>query len=484
MGAGSNSTLVASLLLRLLFSFQISFPLNSLSATVQMLTDDIKRSKNDLENIRVALEDTQRLSTACRTRFILFVMIRLNNIMERNRQELLAHAFTQWYHEGALTEEPVEGSAADQVVAGQPWGRPRSSTDRNAQMLTEPETAEASTSTPAPSPGLGTSSNYVKSNNSRHSSDTLAPLDSPHTAWDDLLAGGPSGKQPTNNAGVVGTRNTPTISPRMEGRVLQGPDVSSEDCVPLRTRKGQVIDSEETRFDAQVVESPNANTSVRQGSRLSSYPRAMIQEGREHKQTNGNCTVNDREEAPKTTRRPSDEPMSDRISIAAAQAPDSPRLILAMRMALGEELYDVGERLMRCVEADHRDMHSRPYQPIPLTDAEREQFRACLADASRGTLRRGVVTFLRAQDSDRAIAEESGREDTKTTYSCNGDRVQRNGQSGGRGRYAYEGGGGRRMATLRGKGERLRNPKERRYDLSSLTTGPMSCPAEKAAAAR
>lgn len=449
-----------------------------------MLTDDIKRSKKDLEDIRVALEDTQSLSTACRNRFINFVMVRLHNIMERNRQELLEHAFAKWYRECALTEEPVEESATGKLIARQPWGRWRSSSDRNTKMLTEPEAAEASASTLAQSPGLGTSLNYVMLDNSLHASSTVVPLDSPHTTWDDFLAGGSSGKQPINNADVVGTRDTPTISPRMEGRVLQALDVSFDECVPLCTRKGKVIDSEATRFDAQVEESPNTSTSARQGSRLLSYPRAVIQDGREHTQTNGNCRVNYRGGTPTTTRGPSDEPMSDRISIAVAQAPDSSRLILAMRMALGEELYDVGERLMRCIEADHREMYSRPYQPIHLTDAEREQFRACLVDASRGRLRDGVVTFLRAQDFDRAVAEKRGRADTKTTYSCNGDRVQRKGQSRGQGRDAYERGCARRMATLRGKGERLRNPKERQYDLSSLTTGPMACPAEKAAAAR
>lgn len=474
-----------------------------------MLADEIKRSKEDLENIRVALEDTQRLSTACRNRFVHFVMVRLHKIIERNRQELLTHTFAKWffnYHECALTEEPAEESvhpepvaATDQAIVGQPGGRRRSFTDRNAQMLTETEAAEASTSTPAPSPGLGTSSNFVKlrnPSNSRHVLSTVTPLDAPNIACDDLLAGGPSSirKQPRNNAGVVGTGGTPITSPRMEflgeERVLQVPDVSSEDCVSLRTPKGQVIDSEEARFDAQGVEFPNASTSDRQGYPLSSSrrdPRAVIEDVREHEQTNGNCTVYDRgacTETPITTRSPRGEPLGDRISIAAAKAPDSPRLILAMRMALGEELYDVGERLMRCVEADHQEMHGRPYRPIPLTDAEREQFHACLVDASRGTLRRGVITLLRAQDSDRAVAEERGQADTKTTYSCNGDRVQWKDQSCGRGRGACEGGGARRMATFRGKSERLRNSKERRYDLSSLTIGPMSSPAEKAAAAR
>lgn len=149
--------------------------------------------------------------------------------------------------------------------------------------------------------------------------------------------------------------------------------------------------------------------------------------------------------------------------------PSLPRAMLAIRAAVGRELYAVGERLLRCVEADHREVHGKLYRAIPITRAEREQFHVCLEDASHGSLRRAVLAYLKVQESYRAIAAERDR----------GDAVKsRGGRSGG-------GGGGvdgfpAASRKKRGKWDAGDRPNE----VSSLKTGPLSSPAEKARAAR
>ncbi|CAM9337046.1 unnamed protein product, partial [Hapterophycus canaliculatus] len=142
--------------------------------------------------------------------------------------------------------------------------------------------------------------------------------------------------------------------------------------------------------------------------------------------------------------------------------PGLPRAILALRAAVGQELYAVGERLLRCVEADHREVHGRRYHAIPITRAEREQFHVCLEDASHGSMRRVVLAFLKVQESYRAIAVERDH----------GDGVK------------ARGGGGDRFPSARGKRKDTWDTGERQHELSSLTTGPLSSPAEKARAAR
>lgn len=156
--------------------------------------------------------------------------------------------------------------------------------------------------------------------------------------------------------------------------------------------------------------------------------------------------------------------------------PDLPRLMLSLRTAVGEELYAIGERLLRCVEADHREIHGKPYHPIALTGAERDQFRACLEDSTCRRLRGGVLAFLRAQESYRALAVERDRPEKHTVQACNDG----GGWAGAGGR-----GGLRRTAnTSKGKTRGARQVDKRDCGISSLTTGPLSSPAEKAMAAR
>lgn len=92
-----------------------------------------------------------------------------------------------------------------------------------------------------------------------------------------------------------------------------------------------------------------------------------------------------------------------------ADVNDIPRLMLSLRTVVAEEVYAAGERLLRCVEADHGELHGKPYHPIPLTDAERALFRACLDDSTAhgGSLTQHVLAYLRIQDSSRAVATEN-----------------------------------------------------------------------------
>ena len=163
--------------------------------------------------------------------------------------------------------------------------------------------------------------------------------------------------------------------------------------------------------------------------------------------------------------------------------PDAPRVMLALRAAVGNELYGVGERLLRCVEADHREIQGKAYRPIPVTGAEREQFHACLRDATRGPLRRAVLRFLRVQESYRAVAVEREREGAEC--SREGRRVGHGLGVGGVGVGGDGVGvGGGSVRDTRRRSKDTRRVKEHRYDVSSLATGPLSSPAEKARAAR
>ncbi|CAM9600055.1 unnamed protein product [Laminaria digitata] len=177
---------------------------------------------------------------------------------------------------------------------------------------------------------------------------------------------------------------------------------------------------------------------------------------------------------------------STRSSVCPSDELDLPRLMLHLRAAVGEELYAVGERLLRCVEADHREIHGRPYCPVSLTGAERDQFRACFEDAVQGPLRHAVVAFLQTQESCRAMAVERGREQGQARRVMNGGGGRKEGgrRSGGDSVSEFNGA----SAVSRGmKNARLvagHNHRERNSDISSLVTGPLSTPAEKAWAAR
>lgn len=178
--------------------------------------------------------------------------------------------------------------------------------------------------------------------------------------------------------------------------------------------------------------------------------------------------------------------ISSSASVCASDVPDLPRLMLHLRAAVGEELYAVGERLLRCVEADHREIHGRPYCPVSLTGAERDQFRACFEDSVQGPLRHAVVAFLHAQESYRAMAVERGREKEQAERIRNkggagGGRLKRSSGDSGPGsmKGSAVSGGTKNARIVAGK-----NSRERNCDLSSLVTGPLSTPAEKAWAAR
>lgn len=173
------------------------------------------------------------------------------------------------------------------------------------------------------------------------------------------------------------------------------------------------------------------------------------------------------------------------------ESPDPAHTILALRAAVGQELYATGERLLRCVEADHREIHGRPYRPMPITGAERDQFHACLTDAARGSLRRSVLNFLQVQESCRALAVErdpygaGSRDGKRQVEHSRGRRGTKDGGGaigGGDGRGGDDSG----VSDARGKKskDKRRIVERQQGELYSLATGPISSPAEKSRAAR
>ncbi|CAM9605142.1 unnamed protein product, partial [Choristocarpus tenellus] len=161
-----------------------------------------------------------------------------------------------------------------------------------------------------------------------------------------------------------------------------------------------------------------------------------------------------------------------------------PQLLRALRCRVAEELYDAGERLLRCVEADFRERHSRPYHPLPITGAERALFRSCLADAGgEGSLQSYIVALLRTQESFRAIVAKdlccfetghNGGDQKRTVVVCG------IGSSSGVDKTGVE---TRRLGRAGGSvGIECDSVKD--TDLASLRIGPGSSPGEKARAAR
>lgn len=169
------------------------------------------------------------------------------------------------------------------------------------------------------------------------------------------------------------------------------------------------------------------------------------------------------------------------------EAPDFPRLILTLRAAVGRALYTAGERLLRCVEADHRERHGGFYRPLPLTRAEREQFRICLDEAGSGRLRDAVLAFLRTQASYRAIAVERDHAEKRTRAAS--DRSKRAtsvcGGDNNPSVRAVKSRTTRKASKADGNVEEWKADERTCYISStSIVTGPTSNPAEKAAAAR
>lgn len=163
-----------------------------------------------------------------------------------------------------------------------------------------------------------------------------------------------------------------------------------------------------------------------------------------------------------------DDPANDENPSRPALVPtlDAARIILALQTTIGEELYAVGERLMRCVEADHMEIHGKVYRPLPLTNAERAQFRACLEDTIRGPLGRTVLLYLETQESSRAVAIEK-------------DRAMRTARRGGN-----DDNRGTRILTSSSAASACMDLDMDQDEISGLRTGPLSSPGQKTQAAR
>ncbi|CAM9215442.1 unnamed protein product [Phaeothamnion confervicola] len=163
-----------------------------------------------------------------------------------------------------------------------------------------------------------------------------------------------------------------------------------------------------------------------------------------------------------------------------------PRLMLMLRVRIGEELYAIGERLLRCVDADHLEVYGPEYAPSPVTKVERLQFSARLGDGARGRLRRLLVIYLRTYDGSQRSSATSGR--TGGISSRGGRRGSAASGSGGGGgggnsneRSGANGGGGPLTLAER-RAARPLDPDD--TDLASLRLGPLATPGDRARAAR
>lgn len=473
--------------------------------TTELLSNEIKERKLELENVRVALRTTQSLASTVRIRSINLGVLRLRTALDHNRLDRLASSFALWAgmrSASALRPEEAMGhlALANEAILEQSQAQSASSAEQAKvyALLTEAGSFTRALTEKGVA-GIQSSSDQT--------SPAMKAQRQPEIALEAYCARKGSGegfRTPTDTVYgeeatvsdmrcVLHKNDEGTIEHRVAGRGEQ-----------VTRSEPQYVDHAAQRVDRGVSKgmpvAPQAPDRSSLGrSSAHAYPWSENQvDGARHGQSShkkrapkehgGRCTLGAPEtcEVPPATheRRTSDgqraginEPSSDHLSIATGDAPDLPRLMLALRVAVGQELYSVGERLMRCVEADHREIHGRPYRPLPLTGAERDQFRACLEDATDGPLRNGVLALLKAQDSYRAVTIDRDRSGNPTRKNCNGSGCLKVDESD-------SGGGVTNRTPMMGKEKDVRRGLKKRFDLSSLSTGPLSSPAEKAMAAR
>ncbi len=411
----------------------------------------------ELELARAALKATQRLATSMQNRYFRLGAERFHRAWEKNRRDRVASAFAGWVNMGSKPEVPQGGSS---TAASPP--RPEVGPVRppvNGVVLNGPgPTVVSGAREVAPSPRQATeerenapSSPVKLMQPFTFQGDEGASYDR-RAAVEETRAsrGGEASVSPTACDKHTGLRQHP--SPRSG----QGANAS----VPVAAPRGATEDRDKGRvvgsgfpFPAR-VSTPVSTTAP---SCAASRPAEVAGTSNANAKAGASAGVSTPVPCPGGSGR--------------SALPDPPRVMIALRAAVGHELYSTGESLLRRLEADHRELHGKSYRPVPITGAERDQFHACLQDATRGPLRRAVLNLLRVQESYRAIAVERDRAGVERRGEGwrdggDGDRRRASGGGGARG----ESGGSRRAGFER--------------ELSSLATGPMSSPAEKARAAR
>ena len=460
---------------------QLCLYLSSFRAAAERRRAEIEEGKQELEDTLAALDAARSMASASKNRVTFLGTERVNAVLERNRRNRVALAFARWVDTRRTFERPPAKCASPGILSGRrvssttPMQPETDAAEANSSIMPSfdgPEVVSASSKDDVSAPIVvsetqGVISPDVGEGDPIETSATQvcnAKAQSPAPS----VKGSVTDEQETNFD--VGTQ-TPASSRRSSSRsglCATTPSLAGEVAAEWT---GEEIDEEEHFKNG--TPQRGASVSLRSGER--SFLSTKVSRDSERA---GNGVV-DRNSSS------SNNSSSSSASVCSSDVPDLPRLMLHLRTAVGEELYAVGERLLRCVEADHREIHGRPYHPVSLTDAERDQFRACLEDAVRGSLRLAVVAFLQAQDSYRAMAVEREREKQA------GWVRKESGGRGGRGRRSN--GGGESWSTdasVACRGVRNaqqvteKDDRERNMDVSSLVTGPSSTPAEKARAAR
>ncbi|CAM9617578.1 unnamed protein product, partial [Ectocarpus fasciculatus] len=448
-------------------------------ATAEALAEQIKQRTAELEIARTTLGATKSMASSARGRCIRLGVALLLKIFERNRRDRLAQTFSGWVDAGRVfpvassTEEniaslgPQEGRrvisetcAGHRQWAAQKQGDAAARPGDGFGPPTADSTSYFGVMSTTTSGGRGAQGGVYKAGTDEEQGFVaLSTADEGGRAYLDVLPSVvASNGQSKDNAGDA---HTDGVNDTMasNGNKPAPLDICSVSSPPVA---------------ASYKRSSNQDQGTPRCSPLfvGGYP------SRGRRSTTSLSTAASKPAAAKNSISGASNPIPFPGGSAWSANLDLPRVVLSLRAAVGEELYAVGDRLLRCVEADHREIHGRSYHPVPTTPAEREQFHVCLEDAARGRLKRAILTFLRVQESHRAATVEKDRGNAEKGRQ--GRRVRVNGWTCGGGGGGAGGGG-----CLRGaRHKSMRNAEEGQHGISSLTTGPLSTPAEKARAAR
>ncbi|CAB1117240.1 unnamed protein product [Ectocarpus sp. CCAP 1310/34] len=448
-------------------------------ATVGALAEQIKQRTAELEVARTALDAAKSTASSARGRCIRLGAARVLKVLARNRRDRLAQTFSCWVDAGRVfpvvpsNEEviaslgPQQGRrAVSETCAGHRQGLAQQQGDAPAESRDGfgPPKADSTTHLCALST---TTSGGRGAQGGAHTADmgedkgfvVASTEDEGGGAYLDALPSVAASNDPSRDNSRDAHTNGVNGTMASNGNTPAPLDISSIPSTPVA--------ASHKRPSNQHQGTPRCSSLF-----VGGYPSP----GR--RSTTSLSTASSKPAAAKSNISGASNPVPVPGGSGWSANPDLPRLVLSLRAAVGEELYAVGERLLRCVEADHREIHGKLYHPVPITPAEREQFHVCLEDAARGRLRRAVLTFLRVQESHRAAAVEKDRGNVEKTRQ--GRRVRMNGWTCGGGGCGGNGGG-----CLRGaRPKSARNAEEGQDEISSLTTGPLSTPSEKARAAR
>ncbi|CAN0294888.1 unnamed protein product [Ectocarpus sp. 12 AP-2014] len=448
-------------------------------ATVEALAEQIKQRTAELEVARTALGAAKSTASSARGRCIRLGATRVLKVLERNRRDRLAQTFSCWIDAGRVF--PVVPSTEEDIASLGPKGGRRVV----SETCTGHRQGLAQQQGDAPARSRG----------------GFGPptVDSPTDlcALSTTTSGGRGAQGGAHTADIDEDKGFVVASTEDEGggAYLDAlPSVAASNDRSRHNRRdghtdginGTMVSNENTPAPLDISSIPSTPVAAshkrpsnqHQGTQRCSslFVGGYPSPGR--RSTTSLSTASSKPAAAKSNISGASNPVPVPGGSGWSANPDLPRLVLSLRAAVGEELYAVGERLLRCVEADHREIHGRSYHPVPITPAEREQFNVCLEDAARGRLRRVVLTFLQVQESYRAAAVEKDRGNVEKTRQ--GRRVRMNGWTCGGGGGGADGGRCLRDARPRS----ARNAKEGQDEISSLTTGPLSTPSEKARAAR